>query len=112
MPLDEKCVQGQKLCRDFVLEDSFLITNVGEFKLPACCLPYVLDYGAVLPSAAQPFALLISSYNGTMKLSIAQRDHDLTVVSDLARSLDALGVHTETRSYPFAVTKYDGKRCG
>ncbi|MCI5704039.1 hypothetical protein [Agathobaculum sp.] len=108
MPLVEKCAAGQKLCRDFVLEDSFLITNVGEFKLPESCLPYVLDYGAVLPTATQPFALLVSSYNGQMKLSVAQRDHDLDVVSELARGLHEIGVHTKMRSYPFAVTRYDG----
>lgn len=111
LPLAEKCAQGQKLCRDFVLEDSFLITNVGEFRLPESCRPYVLDYGAVLPTAVQPFALLVSSYNGKMKLSVAQRDHDLTVVSGLARGLGEIGVHAETRSYPFAVTRYDGMQC-
>lgn len=112
MPRAEKCAAGQELCKSFVLEDSFLITNVGEFRLPASCTPYVLDYGAVLPTAVQPFALLISSYNGKMKLSIAQRDHDLTVVAGLVRGLAEIGVRADSRAYPFAVTKYDGNLCG
>lgn len=106
MPLAEKCKQAQQITRDFVQEDSFLITNVGEFKLPPTCQPYVLDYGAVLPTAAQPFALLISSYCGRMKLSVAQRDHDMNVVSSLINGLEQIGVHAETAHYPFVVTRY------
>lgn len=63
---------AQKVTTDFVLEDSFLITNVGRFALPESCRPYVLDYGAILPCAVQPFALLISSYGDKMKLSVAR----------------------------------------
>lgn len=111
MPLADKIAAGQKVCKDFVLEDSFLITNVGRFSLPASCMPYVLDYGAVLPCAVQPFALLISSFGDQMKLSVAQRDHDMQVVNDLSIGLQEIGVPTDTTSYPFAVTRYNGMEC-
>ncbi len=112
MPLAEKMVQGQKLCKDFVLEDSFLITNVGRFKMPPSCMPYVLDYGAVLPCAIQPFAMLVSSFGDKMKLSVAQRDHDMEVVETLCAGLHEIGVDTESMSYPFRVTQYNGLECG
>ena len=112
MPLAEKMVQGQKICKDFVLEDSFLITNVGRFKLPESCMPYVVDYGAVLPCAVQPFAMLVSSFGDRMKLSVAQRDHDMEVVEMLCEGLYEIGVETETMSYPFRITRYNGLECG
>ena len=103
--------QGQQICRNFVLEDSFLITNVGRFQLPPSCMPYVLDYGAVLPCAVQPFAMLVSSFGKRMKLSIAQRDHDMQVVESLVAGLHEIGVETEEHSYPFRVTRYNGLEC-
>ena len=103
---------GQKLCRDFVLEDSFLITNVGRFKMPESCMPYVLDYGAVLPCAVQPFAMLVSSFGSRMKLSVAQRGHDMQVINSLVNGLQEIGVETRTVQYPFRVTKYNGLACG
>ena len=111
MPLAEKMQMGQKICRDFVLEDSFLITNVGRFKMPPSCMPYVLDYGAVLPCAAQPFAMLVSSFGDRMKLSVAQRDHDMQVVESLVAGLREIGVEAKTETYPFRVTKYNGLEC-
>ena len=112
MPLAEKMQAAQKVTTDFVLEDSFLITNVGRFALPESCRPYVLDYGAILPCAVQPFALLISSYGDKMKLSVAQRGHDMQVVEDLCAGLRQLGIQPETLSYPFVVTRYNGLECG
>ena len=110
--LAEKMHAAQKVTTDFVLEDSFIITNVGRFALPESCRPYVLDYGAILPCAVQPFALLISSYGDKMKLSVAQRDHDMQVVEDLCAGLRQLGIQPETLSYPFVVTRYNGLECG
>ena len=112
MPLADKMAAGQKVCKDFVLEDSFLITNVGRFKLPESCMPYVLDYGAILPCAAQPFAMLVSSFGDKMKLSVAQRDHDMQVVEDLTVVLQEIGVQAQTMSYPFRMTRYNGLECG
>lgn len=112
MPLAEKMKEGQKMCRDFVLEDSFLITNVGRFKMPESCMPYILDYGAVLPCAVQPFAMLVSSFGSRMKLSVAQRDHDMQVVDSLVEGLHEIGVDAEEVHYPFRVTKYNGLACG
>lgn len=109
MPLEQKEAEARQIARQFVVDDSFLITNVGQFRLPESMRPYVLDYGAVLPCSVQPFAMLISSYNGKMKLSIAQRDHDFQVCADLRNQLEGLGVPTEMSSYPFLVTRYDGK---
>ena len=59
IPLAEKEAEAANLSKNFVLEDSFLITNVGEFRLPESMKPYVLDYGAVLPCASQPCAMLV-----------------------------------------------------
>lgn len=112
LPLAQKNQMGQKTTIDFVLEDSFLITNVGRFKMPESCMPYILDYGAILPCAMQPFAMLVSSFGDNMKLSIARRDSDTQVVDDMNESLRSLGLETTMHSYPFAVTKYDGLKTG
>lgn len=111
IPLAEKEQEARKMTRTFVQSDSFLITNVGRFALPPSMEPYVTGYGAVLPCAAQPFAMLISSYGGTMKISIAQRDHDLAVCSDFVSMLNGLDIRARMESYPFYVTQYDGAIC-
>ncbi len=108
MPLEKKVVEAANVAKNFVLEDSFLITNVGEFHLPDSMKPYVIDYGAVLPCACQPCAMLVSSYNGKMKISIAQRDHDLDLATRFSNNLIELGVDCMLNSYPFRVTWYDG----
>ena len=108
MPLEQKELEARQIARQFVVDDSFLITNVGQFRLPETMRPYVLEYGAVLPCSVQPFAMLISSYNGVMKLSVAQRDHDFQVVTELHQQLVELGIPTDMKSYPFLVTRYDG----
>ncbi len=108
MPLAEKEAEARQLARQFVIDDSFLITNVGQFRLPPTVQPYVLEYGAVLPCSVQPFAMLVSSYNGVMKLSVAQRDHDFQVVSELQQELVGLGISAKLKSYPFLVTRYNG----
>lgn len=111
MPLAEKVEEGMRIARDFVLQDSFLVTNVGQFSLPKSMVPYIKAYGAVLPSAAQTYALLISSYNGMMKVSIAQKDHDLDVCRHMVKLLDDLGIRADMVSEPFCVTKYSGEKC-
>lgn len=108
LPLAEKEQEARRVTRGFVRADSFLVTNVGRFTLPACMEPYILDYGAVLPCGAQPFALLISSYRGKMKISVAQRDHDLAVVCGMIRAFESLGVNARMESEPYYVTRYDG----
>lgn len=108
IPLADKIAEGGALSRNFVLQDSFLITNVGQFQVAQTMKPYILDYGAVLPCAVQPCALLISSYNGTMKLSLSQRGHDLDLATRLVSLLSEIGVQATVNSYPFHVTRYDG----
>lgn len=108
IPLADKIQEASQVSKNFVLEDSFLITNVGAFHLPPSMTPYVLDYGAVLPCASQPCAVLVSSYQGTMKISIAQRGHDLDLPTLFSNELSALGIDIRLHSYPFRVTWYDG----
>lgn len=108
IPLMEKIAEASKMSKNFVLEDSFLITNVGEFRVPESMKPYVLDYGAVLPCACQPCAMLISSYNGNMKISIAQRTHDLDLAVGFSNLLSQLGIDVRINNYPFRVTWYEG----
>lgn len=107
--LEEKEEAARRMVHNFVHADSFLITNVGQFKLPECMRPYVLDYGAVLPSASQPFGMLISSYGGKMKISIAQHDHDMQVCAKFVQLLGEIGVEASMSSYPFVVTRFNGR---
>lgn len=111
MPLADKVKEGIEVARNFVLQDSFLVTNVGRFALPDSMLPYVEEYGAILPSAAQTYALLISSYNGTMRVSIAHKDQDFDVCNEMVSLLSELGIHADSRTEPFCVTRYSGELC-
>lgn len=112
MPLAEKMQAAQKVTTDFCARGQLSLTMSAGSPCRESCRPYVLDYGAILPCAVQPFALLISSYGDKMKLSVAQRDHDMQVVEDLCAGLRQLGIQPETLSYPFVVTRYNGLECG
>lgn len=111
MPLEEKVQEGIRVARNFVLEDSFLVTNVGRFALPESMTPYVQEYGAILPSAAQTYALLISSYNGLMRVSIAHKDNNFDVCNEMVSLLGELGIHAEIHTEPFRSTRYSGELC-
>ena len=111
IPLEEKFEEGIRIARGFVLQDSFLVTNVGRFDLPESMYPYVEEYSAVLPSAAQTYGLLISSYHGVMHVSIAHKDQNFDVCQDMVGLLSEMGIDAQMRSEPFCVTRYSGALC-
>lgn len=111
IPLQVKVEEGVKIASNFVLEDSFLVTNVGRFDLPESMHPYVLEYSAVLPSAAQTYAMLISSYNGVMHVSVTHKDQNFDVCHEMVSLLGEMGIHAEMRTEPFCVTKYSAEQC-
>lgn len=107
--IDEKENLMRTRARNYIHRNSFILTNIGAFHLPESMQKYVLDYAAILPCASQPFGVLVSSYNGTMKISLAQRDHNIDLVRNLLDNLAETGVRAATYSYPFHTTWYDGK---
>lgn len=109
LSLVEKNEEGRRISRDFVLGDSYLITNIGSFQLPPSMEPYIADYGAILPSAAQPVAMLISSYKGIMKLNIAQRLPKLDICRNMIKHFAQIGVKAQMMSFPFRATEYNGE---
>lgn len=109
MPIAEKEKAMRERARNYVRRDSFILTNIGAFNIPESMQPYVLDYAAILPCAYQPFGVLVSSYKGYLKISLAQRDHNMDLVRNLLDTLASVGVHASTYSYPFHTTRYDGK---
>lgn len=109
MPIAEKEQAMRKRARDYIRRDSFILTNIGAFQLPESMKPYVLDYAAILPCAYQPFGVLVSSYNGYLKISLAQRDFNMGLVRNLLDILAQTGVQASTYSYPFHTTRYDGR---
>ncbi|MDO4174193.1 MAG: hypothetical protein Q4D42_05465 [Eubacteriales bacterium] len=110
MPIEEKEEAMRTRARNYIRRDSFILTNIGAFHLPESMQQYVLDYAAILPCAYQPFGVLVSSYNGNMKISLAQRDHSIDLVRNLLDTLAETGVRATTYSYLFHTTRYDGKR--
>ena len=85
MPIDEKEQMMRQQARDYIRRDTFILTNIGEFKLPPSMEPYVADYSAILPCAFQPFGVLVSSYKDTLKVSISQRDFNYHLSKTSAR---------------------------
>lgn len=109
MDIDEKEHMMRTRARNYVHRNSFILTNIGAFHLPESMQKYVVDYAAILPCASMPFGVLISSYNGYLKISLAQRDHNMNLVRNLLDTLAETGVRATTYSYRFHTTWYDGK---
>lgn len=110
MLIDEKEQTMRQSARDYIRRDSFILTNIGTFKLPPSMEPYVLDYAAILPCAFQPFGVLVSSYKDTLKVSISQRDFNYHLVENIRAVLREISIDSEAKPYTFHVTRYDGKR--
>ncbi|MDD6611828.1 MAG: hypothetical protein PUE91_06465 [Clostridiales bacterium] len=109
MDIEEKEQLMRNRARNYVHRNSFILTNIGAFHLPESMQKYVLDYAAILPCASMPFGVLVSSYNGYLKISLAQRDHNIDLVRNLLDNLAETGVRATTYSYRFHTTWYDGK---
>ncbi|MGN1031560.1 MAG: hypothetical protein ACI4PQ_08155 [Butyricicoccaceae bacterium] len=110
MPIEEKEPMMRQMARDYVRRDSFILTNIGSFNLPASMREHVQDYGAILPCAYQPFGILISSYRGIMKVNLAQRDNSPALARAFARELEKCGIPVSKVSYTYHPTRYDGEK--
>lgn len=109
LPIDEKEQLMRQQARDYIRRDSFILTNIGAFKLPPSMEQHVVDYAAILPCAFQPFGVLVSSYRDVLKVSLSQRDFNYHLVENIRAVLREIGFATEARPYTFHVTRYDGQ---
>ena len=71
---------------------------------------YIEDYGAILPCAYQPLGILVSSYRGIMKVSLAQRDFSSKLAYAFAKELENCGISVRQTSYEYHPTRYEGSR--
>ncbi|MDO5548706.1 MAG: hypothetical protein Q4F79_09505 [Eubacteriales bacterium] len=110
MGIDEKEPMMRKMARDYVRRDSFILTNIGRFDVPVCMQEYIEDYGAILPCAYQPLGVLVSSYRGTMKVSLAQRDFSPRLAHAFAEELENCGISVKQMSYEYHPTRYEGAK--
>ena len=110
MSIEEKEPMMRKMARDYVRRDSFILTNIGSFNVPACMQEYIEDYGAILPCAYQPFGILVSSYRGIMKVSLAQRDFSSKFAYAFAQELENCGISVRQTSYEYHPTSYEGSK--
>lgn len=110
MPVAEKEQMMRQQARDYIRRDTFILTNIGAFKLPPSMEPLVTDYAAILPCAYQPFGVLVSSYQDTLKVSLSQRDFNYKLVENVRDVLREIGFETTALPYTFHVTRYDGQR--
>lgn len=109
MTITEKEKAMRNRARSYIHRDSFILTNIGAFHVPESMQKYILDYAAILPCASQPFGVLVSSYKGYLKISLAQRDYSMELVRNVLSELSGTGVCASTYSYPFHTTRYDGR---
>lgn len=110
MPIDQKEQMMRQQARDYIRRDSFILTNIGPFKLPPTMEPYVADYSAILPCAFQPFGVLVSSYKDTLKISLSQRDFNFELVENVRAVLREVGFTSYAYPYTYHPTRYDGLR--
>lgn len=110
MPVAEKEKMMRDQARAYIRRDSFILTNIGPFSVPACMEEHIEDYAAILPCAFQPFGVLVSSYKGILKVTLSQRDGNRALASHIVDVLGEIGIEAKTKSYPYHPTKYDGLR--
>lgn len=110
MSIDEKETMMRDMARNYVYRDSFILTNIGRFDIPESMQAYIEDYGAILPCGYQPFGILISSYQGVMKISLAQREDTAALSDAILAQLANCGIHANTKVYTYHPTRYEGKR--
>lgn len=58
---------------------TYIITNMGNFALPASMASYIADFVPVLPTATIPFTIAFTTWNGQAIFSISQRSDDTSV---------------------------------
>ena len=109
MPIAEKEQMMREQARNYIRRDSFILTNIGPFRVPVSMEKYIEDYGAILPCAHQPLGVLVSSYRDTLKISLSQRDERPDLMNHLVDVLGELGFPAKTKRYMFHVTRYDGE---
>ena len=112
MPIAEKEQMMREQARAYSRRDSFILTNIGPFRVPISMERHIADYGAILPCAHQPFGILVSSYCDTLKIALSQRDLRPDLVDNLVKVFGEIGFRAHTHSYMFHPTRYDGKRVG
>lgn len=112
MPIAEKEQMMREQARAYIRRDSFILTNIGPFRVPISMERHIADYGAILPCAHQPFGILVSSYCDTLKIALSQRDLRPDLVDNLVKVFGEIGFRAHTHSYMFHPTRYDGKRVG
>lgn len=110
MPIAEKEQMMRQQARDYIRRDSFILTNIGAFKVPPEMEALIADYSAILPCAFQPFGVLVSSYKNVLKVSLSQRDFNYKLVENVRAVLREIGFETDAMPYTFHVTRYDGTR--
>ena len=98
------------MARNYVYRDSFILTNIGRFDIPESMQAYIEDYGAILPCGYQPFGILVSSYQGVMKISLAQREDTAALSDAILAQLADCGIHANTKVYTYHPTRYEGTR--
>lgn len=63
-----------------------------------------------MPCGYQPFGILISSYQGVMKISLAQREDTAALSDAILAQLANCGIHANTKVYTYHPTRYEGVR--
>lgn len=112
IPIAEKEKMMREQARAYIRRDSFILTNVGPFHIPFSMERHIVDYGAILPCAHQPFGILISSYRDALKITLSQRDLRPDLVKNLVDVIGETGFRAQISSYMFHPTRYDGERVG
>ncbi|MDO4491239.1 MAG: hypothetical protein Q4B85_09240 [Lachnospiraceae bacterium] len=109
MNIDEKEEMMRNMARNYVRRDSFILTNIGAFSVPESMQEHIEDYGAILHCGYQPLGILVSSYKGIMKVSLAQREHSSRLANAFTAELEKTGVKVSKKTYIYHPTSYDGK---
>lgn len=88
---------------------TYVLTNMGNIKLPSTMEQYVMEYYPVLPTAMSPYTIAVTAYKGEMILSVAQRFYNLDVCNRFVELMNQVGIPAYiAKVSEFCTTRYDG----
>ncbi|BDF57582.1 hypothetical protein CE91St36_03990 [Christensenellaceae bacterium] len=90
-------------------QTTYVITNMGNFSLPACMEEHIKEICPCLPTAQNPFTMALLSYKGELVMSVAQRFADTSVCRRFVQLMNKAGIPARiTRVYPLHTMRYNG----
>jgi hypothetical protein len=92
IPIEQKVDIMSKSIISSLKAYSYIITNMGNIKLPEPMNQYVTEFYPILPTAICPYTIALTTWNNELMLSISQRQEDISVCERFVELLNCLNI--------------------